>query len=105
MESRARPVQMGAVSVLAKDGSGVAKIRIKGEKGFTFEAVTLDDNRIGVGRRAMNATLCTSPANQEESARQWLGDMGLEARCARRLLDAALRGTGPFSNPGHPRRI
>jgi hypothetical protein len=41
----------------------------------------------------------------EEAARQFLGDNGLPARLARRLLDAELRGAGPFADPKHPRRV
>lgn len=41
----------------------------------------------------------------EESVRHWLGNFGLSRRLARRLLDAAIRGTGPLADPKHPRRV
>jgi hypothetical protein len=43
--------------------------------------------------------------DEKEEARQWLGDMGLDARQARRLIDAAIRNEGPFADPKHPRRV
>jgi hypothetical protein len=41
----------------------------------------------------------------EEAVRQWLGDNGLPRRVAKRLLDAAIRNTGPYADPQHQRRI
>lgn len=73
---------------------------------FQFEAVRAREgfvlSRIG---RTSDIVVRVYERDQEEVGRQWLGDMGLDSRQARRLLDAALRGVGPFANVEHPRRV
>ena len=47
----------------------------------------------------------TLKTHDEHAAYLWLGDHGLPKRQTRRLLDAAIRGVGPFADPAHPRRL
>lgn len=41
----------------------------------------------------------------ELSAYLWLGNHGLRRGRIQKLLDAAVRGTGPYSSPDHPKRV
>lgn len=41
----------------------------------------------------------------EVSAYAWLGGRGLRRGRIQRLLDAAIRNTGEFADPKHPRRV
>lgn len=72
---------------------------------FQFEAVRAREGFVLSRIGATSEHVTVYERDQEEAGRQWLGDMGLDGRQARRLLDAALRGIGIFANPQHPRRV
>lgn len=88
----------------ARRNTESAPIRIRWAL-FQFEAVRAREGFVlsRIGRSSEYVTVYER--DQEEAGRQWLGDMGLDSRQARRLLDAALRGIGIFANPQHPRRV
>lgn len=81
------------------------KVEIRWATSIFGATLIRDRTQILVSRRAVKEHANIFELDEEERARQWLGDMGLDCRQARRLLDAAIRGAGPFRQKTHPRRV
>lgn len=67
-------------------------------------ALAFDALHLTVRRSRKGALYKVTVPPDEKEAQMWLGDHGLNARLARRLLDAEIRKEGPLANPKHPRR-
>lgn len=64
-----------------------------------YAAATTADGKIVV-----RANSSTALAETEKQAYEWLGGHGLRRGRIQKLLDAAVRGTGPMADPAHPNR-